>query len=257
MCILFFALQQHPQFPVIICANRDEMHQRPTKALHFWPEEKIYAGKDLQAGGTWLGITPEGRFSALTNFRQGRKKANNEKSQSKNSRGELVLNALKYSDKTLKESLPQISHHYEGFNLVFGQLNHLHCFDNIEKKWRVLSSGVHSLSNGALDDIWPKMALGQQNLMNTIKSSNTLNINDLFDLMKNTDKANTQHLPNTGISKEREKFLSSIFITSPEYGTRTTTIITQDVSGEITIHDRTYNPLGEKTLEISLCLNND
>lgn len=246
MCILFFAIEQHPKYPVIICANRDEFHQRPTQAMHWWPkhnnQESILAGKDLQAGGTWLGLNKQGRFSALTNFRQPHLLDPNKKS-----RGELVLNALaKENNQTIKE-LEHSATEYNGFNLVFGQLTNLFCFDSVSQKYQSLTAGVHSLCNGALDDIWPKMALGQEQLAETIRSTKkeTLSIEHLFDLMKNGQQAQTEYLPQTGISLEWEHLLSSIFIISPEYGTRTTNIITLDDQGTITVYDRSYNALGQ------------
>ncbi len=255
MCILFFALDQHPQYPVIICANRDEFHQRPTKAMHFWSESNILAGKDLTAGGTWLGLTANGRFSALTNFRQGK-----QIEQKKKSRGELVVQALNNTDEHVTSFLHQSTDDYNGYNLVYGQLNNLHYFDSINKKSSLLPSGIHSLCNGTLDDIWPKMALGQQKLSELINEhaveSKTIDTEQLFNLMKNVQQAQAEHLPNTGISNQWEQFLSSIFIVSPEYGTRTTTIITQDSNGKISIVDRSYNALGEVTLAQQFILTN-
>ena len=130
MCILFFAIKQHPRYPVIICANRDEFHQRPTQSMYWWPNndllaDKVLAGKDLQAGGTWLGLNEQGRFSALTNFRQPQLFDKNKKS-----RGELVLHALAHKDNDVTEQLAKSSSHYNSFNLVFGQLDNLMCFDS-------------------------------------------------------------------------------------------------------------------------------
>ena len=157
MCILFFAIKKHPKYPVIICANRDEFHQRSTQAMHWWPvkdrQSPILAGKDLQAGGTWLGLNKQGRFSALTNFRQPQLF-----DQNKQSRGDLVLQALTKKDDVMTKLLEQSAHRYNGFNLVFGQLNHLTCFDSVSQKHQKLTAGFHSLCNGALDDVWPKMA---------------------------------------------------------------------------------------------------
>ena len=280
MCILFFALKQHPQYPVIICANRDEFHQRPSKSMHFWDKkvlftakeqpEKILAGKDLQAGGTWLGLTSQGRFAALTNFRQGTGNNNttanqpassdrvqsdqaqndlapnnHTKNDAKVSRGHLVLQALAQSDAQLIQQLPISSPNYNGFNLVFGELDNLHIYDSVNQRFNKLTSGVHSLCNGTLDDIWPKMALGQQQLISMITNNDKLDIEQLFHLMKNAQQAKPEHLPNTGIAKEWEQFLSSIFIVSPQYGTRTTTIITKAINGIIDIADRSYNESGE------------
>jgi uncharacterized protein with NRDE domain len=244
MCILFFAIKQHPKYPVIICANRDEFHQRPTDPMHWWPKKKlqagdVLAGKDLQAGGTWLGLNKAGRFSALTNFRQPElfdKK--------KQSRGELVLQALANKDNEITKQLVKSSSDYNGFNLVFGQLNKLMCFDSVSQKQQVLSAGFHSLCNGALDDIWPKMALGQAKLADAIKD-HRLDIAELFTLMKSGQQAKTEHLPETGVPLSWEQLLSSIFITSPEYGTRTTNIITLNDEGNIAIYDQSYNEQGE------------
>ena len=246
MCILFFAIKQHPKFPVIICANRDEFHQRPTQAMHWWPktnnQDATLAGKDLQAGGTWLGLNKQGRFSALTNFRQPHLLDPNKKS-----RGELVLSALAKDNNKIIDVLENSVNEYNGFNLVFGQLTNLFCFDSVSQKYQSLTTGFHSLCNGALDDIWPKMALGQEQLANTIRASQnqTLSIEHLFELMQNNQQAQEESLPKTGIPPEWEHLLSSIFISSAEYGTRTTNIITLDNQGTINVYDRSYNPLGQ------------
>jgi len=246
MCILFFAIKKHPKYPVIICANRDEFHQRPTQAMHWWPEKDnqstILAGKDLQAGGTWLGLNKQGRFSALTNFRQPELFDNK-----KQSRGDLVIQALAKQDKEITGQLGKSAHQYNGFNLVFGQLNNLTCFDGVSQKQQPLTTGFHSLCNGALDDIWPKMALGQSQLANAISSfaEQPLNIDELFNLMQNNQQAEIENLPNTGLPLDWEQKLSSIFIVSPEYGTRNTNIIIQDNEGSVSVYDRSYNEQGK------------
>ena len=245
MCILFFAIKQHPKYPVIICANRDEFHQRPTQAMHWWSKkddnEAILAGKDLQAGGTWLGLTEQGRFSALTNFRQPQLIDDN-----KQSRGELVLQALTKQNVDMTKQLQKSASDYNGFNLVFGSLRELTCFDSVSGKQQKLTSGFHSLCNGALDDIWPKMALGQAQLAKTISNppEDTVDINELFSLMQNSQQARIEKLPKTGIPIDFEQLLSSIFIVSPTYGTRTTNIITLDNNGLICIYDRSYDEKG-------------
>ena len=254
MCILFFAIKQHSKYPVIICANRDEFHQRPTQSMHWWYKNdlladgvlandlltnNVLAGKDLQAGGTWLGLNKQGRFSALTNFRQPQLFDKN-----KQSRGELVLHALAHKNNEVTKQLTQSSSHYNAFNLVFGELDNLMCFDSVSQQQQILNSGFHSLCNGALDDIWPKMALGQAKLAEAIKD-NTLDIEQLFKLMKSGQQAQIEHLPKTGVPLNWEQLLSSIFIISPEYGTRTTNIITLDNEGNISIYDQSYDEQGE------------
>jgi len=256
MCILFFAIKQHPKYPVIICANRDEFHQRPAKAMHWWPEKSndsknaTLAGKDLQADGTWLGLNKQGRFSALTNFRQPQLF-----DKAKPSRGNLVLQALAKTDDEMSAQLQRSSQKYNGFNLVFGQLDNLFCFNSVSQKQQPLTAGFHSLCNGALDDIWPKMVLGQTQLAHAVNEQN-LNINQLVELMKNKSKAPTKQLPKTGVPLEWEQLLSSIFIVSPEYGTRTTNIITQDNKGNITVYDRSYDESGDCIAEQKFAINN-
>lgn len=239
MCILFIAVEQHPDYPVIICANRDEFHQRPTQNMHWWPEQNILAGKDLQAGGTWLGLSPNGNFSALTNFRR---PASFDKN--KRSRGDLVVQALTTNDESTQQVLTNESEQYNDFNLVFGQLNNLQAFDSVNKKFVTLATGFHSVCNGALDDIWPKMASGLTTLEKLI-TIEEINIEQFFTVMTNQDVAEDQHLPDTGLSADLELLLSSIFIVSPEYGTRSTAIILQNKAGEIEVYERNYNNEGK------------
>ncbi len=238
MCILFIAVEQHPDYPVIICANRDEFHQRPTENMHWWPEQNILAGKDLQAGGTWLGLSPNGNFSALTNFR--RPASFDAK---KRSRGDLVVQALATNNASTQQYLTQESKQYNNFNLVFGQLNNLQAFDSVNKQFVTLTPGFHSVCNGPLDDIWPKMASGIKTLEALI-SVKTVNIEQLFSVMTNQDIAEEQHLPDTGLSTELELLLSSIFIVSAEYGTRSTAIILENKTGAIEVYERNYNHEG-------------
>jgi len=256
MCILFLALQQHPKYPVIICANRDEFHQRPTQEMHRWKDQNILAGKDLQAGGTWLGLNSEGRFSALTNFRQPATFDINKKS-----RGDLVLQALANDSPDMAENLTSTHNQYNGFNLVYGPLNNLHNFDSINKRHHQLPPGIHSICNGALDDLWPKMQLGQQQLTDIINEhqysmSPSLNIDKLFSIMTNDIQALPECLPKTGVSDDWEQLLSSIFIVSKKYGTRSTVIITYDLDDNIEVHEQNYNEKGERisnqTFDLSL-----
>ncbi|QBG34607.1 NRDE family protein [Litorilituus sediminis] len=240
MCILFIAIDQHPDYPVIICANRDEFHQRPTKSMHLWQQKNILAGKDLQAGGSWLGLSPEQNFAALTNYR---KLPLSE--EPKKSRGELVLKALEGVTDNLPKQLEKSAAQYHGYNLIYGSLEQLYCYDSINNKHHQLTKGIHSICNGALDDIWPKMSEGEQLLKNTVNSNKPLSIDSLFEIMANNKQALPELLPDTGLTKEWEQMLSAIFIVSPSYGTRTTTIITKDVHNNIDVYDRSYAPSGD------------
>lgn len=238
MCILFIAVKQHPDYPLIICANRDEFHQRPTQPMHWWQSEKILAGKDLQAGGTWLGLSASGRFSALTNYRQPAKY-----DADKRSRGELVINALHNNNEKTLHTLKNEFNLYNGFNLIYGDLNNLYAFDSVNHTVKALDKGFHSVCNGALDDIWPKMLSGIQQLKQLTTQSD-INIENLFTLMR--DRTTTDEpLPNTGLSKTLETLLSSIFIASADYGTRSTTLILQDNHNQVKVFEQSYNVGGE------------
>lgn len=226
-----------------------------------WQQPEILAGQDLQAGGSWLGLTADGDFSALTNYRQGLT-GGKSKGDEQKSRGELVLTALAELKKGSKEakiqqqndkddffsSLSDLARDYQGFNLIYGPLDNLHCYDSINNRYHALTPGFHSICNGALDDIWPKMALGQAALSKAIKADQGQNradlIKQLLQLMANNQEADSHELPNTGMPPAIEQMLSAIFIVSPEYGTRSTTIITQDNDGEILINDHSYNAGG-------------
>ena len=251
MCILFVAIEQHPKYPLIICANRDEFHQRPTQAMHVWEMPKILAGKDLEAGGTWLGLSAAGKFSALTNFR---KLPLSE--EPKKSRGDLVLKALASTDDELTLALEKSADQYHGFNLVYGDPDQLYCFDSVNNRHHKLTKGMHSICNGALDEIWPKMAEGQNLLAEAICHGGSLSIDALFELMTNDKQALPHLLPETGLSKEWEQLLSAIFIVSPTYGTRTTSIITYDLEGNVDVYDRSYAPSGECVVNQKFDLSN-
>ncbi|GAA5138776.1 NRDE family protein [Thalassotalea piscium] len=244
MCILFISINEHPIYPLIVCANRDEFHQRPTQAMHWWQDTSMLAGKDLQAGGTWFGVNAQKQFAALTNYR-----LPNKFDSSKKSRGNLVINALtpnlvSQNPKEMQIALQKSSSNYNGFNLLRGDETHLHCFDSTTQQFTVLNNGTFSLCNGALNDIWPKMKFGKQKLEKLVSAHGKLNIDELFLLMQNNTQADFKQLPNTGISTTWEQLLSSIFIVSPEYGTRSTTIFLKDKCGRCHVVERSFNAYG-------------
>ena len=273
MCILFLAVNQHPQYPLIVCANRDEFRQRPTQGAHYWEScPTILAGKDLQAGGTWLGVTHTGQFAAVTNIRQPGSVAEH-----KSSRGELVTRALlpfseevntssDLSCKSTKQSLDKTvrsernqygvndewlknnSDNYGPFNLVYGNSDQLFCYNSIAKEQQQLSVGFHAISNGALDDIWPKMRKGVSQLKELVLSENSpTEIIELrlISLLQDQNQADDHELPDTGIPKNWEKRLSSIFIKGIEYGTRSSSIITVSKLGELTFNEWEYDQNSE------------
>lgn len=247
MCILFLAINQHSKYPLVICANRDEFYQRPTSAAHFWPEAtSILAGKDLQAGGSWLGVNRQGYFAAITNIRSASKP-----SSGKRSRGELVTMALQ-SDSIISMSwLKQNGEQYNPFNIVYGPLDKLVCYNSVTKKHISLADGFHAVSNGELDDIWPKMAKGEKQLETIINLEQPIEPEQLFSILKDQQKAADELLPNTGIPFEWERLLSSIFINSPDYGTRSSCLLLLEKNSLVEFIERQYNEQGEVLGQLS------
>lgn len=243
MCILFIAIQQHPSYPLIIAANRDEFTQRPTQASHFWPSQPtMLAGKDLLAGGTWMGINTSGYVAALTNIR-----APGTERKDAVSRGELVSNFLAgitNKDEYLN-TLKQTQAQYNGYNLLFGNLTKLQVYNSLENTSFVLKQGVYGLSNASLDSPWPKLDMGKSALAQYCQNTDDVSFEHLFTLLGNRCIANEEDLPNTGISLELEKMLSSTFICSPEYGTRSSTVLLIDNEKQVYWEERSFSASGE------------
>ncbi|MFC3120456.1 NRDE family protein [Agaribacter flavus] len=245
MCILFIAVQQHPDYPLIIAANRDEFHQRPTLKSSFWePEAQLLAGKDVTANGSWMGITRSGKLAALTNIRApGRDRAD------ATTRGELVIDYLQqdYSSDSYLQKIASNKDNYNGFNLLYGELDNLHVYNNYEDHHETLKKGVYGLSNAMLNTPWPKIDKGRQALADYCSAPSHLNIEHLFELLKNDSPADDSILPKTGVPIERERLLSSIFIKSPDYGTRSSTVLLIDNTHSVYWEERSFDPDGNET----------
>ena len=229
MCVIYFAYETHPNRPLILLANRDEFYDRPTAAAAYWEDHpQIYAGRDLVAGGTWLGITRGGRIAAVTNYRdQSAPKGNR-------SRGELVAEFLKSEESPAKYlgGVQQRALQYSGFNLIVGDLSEsgdgLFYFSNGGNGTRRLEPGVYGLSNHLLDTPWPKVARGKDRFQELLTSP--IDIETLLGLLRDESLADDAELPDTGIGYEKEKALSAIFIKTPIYGTRSSSVVTFDRS---------------------------
>ncbi|MFD2166385.1 NRDE family protein [Thalassotalea euphylliae] len=248
MCILFIALNQHPEYPLILCANRDEFRARKTQQMHWWSNKNLLAGKDMQAGGSWLTVTPDGDIAALTNIREPQKADNTLRS-----RGELVLKVNKLSASALATDLTSNRHHYQGFNLIYSKDNAFTCFNSRQNQFIKFTDGIHSVCNGALDDEWPKMAKGKKALESYICEQPDINHSALLNLLKDTRQAPDELLPSTGVPIDWERRLSSIFILGEEYGTRSSCIVTRDKRGKINVTEANYNANAElvNTVEFS------
>ncbi len=238
MCLILVASRSHPEYPLIIAANRDEFYHRPTAPLCFWDDHpEILAGRDLQEKGTWLGVTKKGRIAAITNFRDPA-----HINPDAPSRGLLVSNFL-ISDQTPENYLKAIENsgiNYNGFNLVVGDINELWWFSNKKKDILKINPGIHGLSNHLLDTPWPKVKKTKAGLHDILNTSSPIDPEDIFRLLADTDRPADDKLPDTGVGLKWEQILSSVFVFSEIYGTRSSAVILVDKFGNLTFLERTY-----------------
>ncbi|MGK0498477.1 MAG: hypothetical protein ACJAYG_000106 [Oceanicoccus sp.] len=241
MCLILLAWQQHPDYPLIVAANRDEFYQRPTQAAAYWPEQpQVFAGKDLQAGGTWMGTTTTGRFAAVTNFRHGLAAATTDTK----SRGALCTDFLNstHSPEQYLQKLQSTQTHYAGFNLLVGDGQTLFYFSNQQGLIIELTAGIHGLSNGLLNEDWPKVTSGKKNLQEVI--SNGVDNEQMLTILADQQPAGIEALPNTGIDATTELMLSSRFIQLPEYGTRCSTVLKMNQLGHTAWLEQSFDHRG-------------
>lgn len=221
MCLIGFAYQCHPQYPLLVAGNRDEFYARPAAALHWWPDSPILAGKDLSAGGTWMGVSRQGRVAALTNYRDPSRHRPEARS-----RGELVsafLQGEQDAKAYLKALLPTLDA-YNDFNLLVFDGRELWVLESRFRQIQAVSPGVHVLSNHRLNSPWPKAERVRHGLQ-TCLASNQLGEAELLGLLSDREPAADDLLPDTGIGLEWERLLSPPFIHSPTYGTRAQTLL--------------------------------
>ncbi|MEP0176159.1 MAG: NRDE family protein [Paraglaciecola sp.] len=237
MCILFVAVNQHKDYPLVIAANRDEFFNRETTESHFWPpNQQILAGQDRVAGGTWMGVNKQGYLASLTNIRNP-EKVNPDAV----SRGELVSHFLKQPIDNYKEQLSSTRQNYNGYNLLFGKWNSLAVYNNHNNELQALTDGYYGLSNADLNSPWPKINKGVAALEAYCKDGHDIHSNILFELLLDTSKAPDEELPKTGVSIEWERYVSSIFIKGKDYGTRSSTVLKVDKNQHVFWHEKTYD----------------
>ncbi|MCA6078034.1 NRDE family protein [Fulvivirga sedimenti] len=237
MCLILFAIDAHPDYDLIVAANRDEFYARPTEPAHIWSDPPwMIAGKDLEGGGTWLGLDVHGRLAMLTNFRDLKNIR-----QDAPSRGALVSDYFKANKSSSEylESVDQISAQYNGFNLLCADPEGMFYYGNYEGQVRPVTAGIHGLSNALLNDDWPKVERGRSELAALIAGD--VSIYGLMELLYNDSKAVDHKLPDTGVGLEMERMLSPMFIKSETYGSRTSSVILKSRKGQVTFLERTYD----------------
>ena len=244
MCLIAFAWNAHPDYRLIVGANRDEWHDRPAAPAAWWADfPQILAGRDLKAGGTWMGVTRTGRFGAVTNFRDP-----SDKSSTARSRGELVT-AFLSGDATpsafLRET-KQHAHAYNGFNLVVGDRSSLAYFSSRDRAIQILEPGVYALSNHTLNEPWPKVAAAKSALEALIQAEMTEEAGRMaiYELLSDDQKAHDSTLPVTGVGIEWERVLSPALIVTEKYGTRASTMLLVASDGRTTYEEHIRAPDG-------------
>jgi uncharacterized protein with NRDE domain len=242
MCLIFISYKKHPDYPLVIAANRDEFYARPTAPANFWDQHPdVLAGIDLMHSGTWLGITKTGRFTFVTNFRNPKLAKARARS-----RGELTRDFLTGEENPghYTRKVHNRRNQYNGFNLIAGDLTNLYyCASELEDV-RALTPGNYGLSNGLLDSPWPKVIYGKQQFTECIR--NQPDRDCLLAMLADQTKADVDKLPDTGIDKALEHTLSSRFISTPEYGTRSSTIIAVDKNNRVHFLEKTYPVAGKE-----------
>lgn len=238
MCIILLALESHPMYRLVFAANRDEFYDRPSEQARFWPDAPgILAGRDMREGGTWTGITRSGRISALTNYRDPAAHRPDAPS-----RGRLVHRFLlgsrdpsDYLVSVLKEG-----DEYNGLNLLAGDLSGIYWASNRSGEVRKLEPGIYGLSNGLLNTPWPKVLRGKAMVGSVLSSPEGPSVQSLLTLLADRTFPPDAELPDTGMGIEWERILSPVFVESPTYGTRSSTVILVDRENRITFFERTH-----------------
>ena len=250
MCLILFAFQAHPNYPLVVAANRDESYTRPTAPAAFWQDHpQVYGGRDLEMGGAWMGLTTGGRFAAVTNFRDGFPKGT-----APRSRGELAGGYLTGDQAALPylQSIAARKTEYAGFGTIAGDPKALWFLSNYGSGVEAVTPGVHGLSNHLLDTPWPKVADGRRELAALLDANTTTLAEALFDMLADRTVAPENALPNTGVGIAREKQLGPKFIAVDErYGTRASTVVLLHRDGNVYYGERSFGPKGKFTGEVT------
>lgn len=239
MCLLSVAVNADPEWPLILVANRDEFHARPTAPLMPWPDQPILGGRDLRAGGSWMALGDNNRFALVTNHRDARRTPPPRAP----SRGNLVTEFI-HSNLSAAEFCHRLTAPRAGFNLLLADGEGLWHYNNVSTHCQLVGPGIHTLSNAFLDTPWPKARRAHLALENAIRN-HRLEEDYLLRLLHDEWRPDDRDLPDTGLPLEQERLLSACFIRSPDYGTRASSLLMQHRSGLLLLIEESYNPAGE------------
>jgi uncharacterized protein with NRDE domain len=243
MCLLALSWKIHPDFPLILAGNRDERHARASTAVGLWSDApQVLAGRDLEAGGTWLGVTTVGRVAVVTNYREGLNPA-----KARRSRGALTTDFLtgEASPQAYVGSIQAHAGEYGAFSLICGDGASLWYFSNRGGEPAPVAPGIHALSNHLLDTPWPKVEAAKARLK-LLSDSGAITTEALFRLLADRAPAPLDAaLPDTGIGAELERRVSAAFVLDPVYGTRCSTLVLCDGQGGMRFAERRFDATGE------------
>lgn len=246
MCLIVFAWRAHPDYRLVLAANRDEFHRRPAAAARYWPEAPgVLAGRDLTQGGSWCGVTRDGRIAAVTNYRDP-----SQAEAGKRSRGHLVRDYLlgRQPAAAAARDIDACKGEFSEFNLLLGDAASLWYVGSRAPATQSVEAGVHGISNGAFDLAWPKVRQAREGLAR-LMTENAVTPAALFELLSSRRIAADHELPDTGIGLQMERFLSAPFIVSEAYGTRASTVLLVSPDGETRFMERRFDAAGVCTGE--------
>lgn len=241
MCLIVFAWHADPRYRLVLAANRDEMFERPSAAADYWHDEpNVLGGRDLEQGGSWLALDRNGRWAAVTNFRDGGGKPH-----AAQSRGALVSEYVASASHPAAyiQTLGPRRDRYSGFNLLVADQETLFYVSNRGPGAKsIVDRGIHGLSNHLLDTPWPKVQRARRCLEALLAGSETALVDGLFDLLLDRRQAQEHELPTTGVSPDWERALSSVFISAGNYGTRASTVMLIGTDGSVQLEERGFGP---------------
>jgi uncharacterized protein with NRDE domain len=247
MCLILLSYKKHPDYRLILAANRDEFYNRPTAPLDYWDDHSdVLAGRDLKGAGTWLGVTQCGRIAAITNYRDPATHMQNVPS-----RGILTRNFLTTNSppRSYLEEVRKKGNTYNGFNLIVGDASGLFYYSNRATPVHKLKPGLYGISNHLLDTSWPKVKKGKIRLQGQLNGREKIDLEKIFEILSDSSLPPDDELPDTGVGLHRERILSPLFIISPDYGTRSSSVVLIDKAGRVTIRERTFFNTGNEIKE--------
>jgi uncharacterized protein with NRDE domain len=244
MCLILVAFKVDAEYPLLVAGNRDEFHARPTHIAEWWSDDRdVLAGRDLQGGGTWLGLQRSGRFAAITNYRDAQPSR-----AGKRSRGHLVSEFLQYKVQPMDYLQSVDGSRYAGFNLLVFDGETLASLSNRNGAARELPAGVYGLSNAVLDTPWEKVERSKT-LLHKLLADDAVNETSLLRLLADRSKGPAHEVTSEHLPFATAHAITAPFIVLPEYGTRCSTVVMADRHGHWSLMERRFNPAGEKTGE--------